>query len=1220
VISEIMYHPVEEPAFQGDGTPVLNLYEDVHEFVELHNPTTNMVDLSGWELTTAIQFTFPSRASIRPGEFVVVAKDKTRLAAVAAYGLSESAFFGPYEDQLSNKGEIIRLRDANRTTVDSVTYSASFPWPISADGLGAGEDWTNLKPREYQYRGRSLERVSFVVSGNDPANWLASPLPGEPSPGRSNAVNRLRPKPVVINLDASSSATGQSLIRRNEPVRVDCLCSSVEELSKVRLEYFVDNIEQTNETRTVVEMYPLGNFTEGRFVIELPGLPDRSIVRYRIRGDRGDGDEVISPRADDPFSWHAYFVTPTRTSVNPAYDLFISAKSLRTLQTNITQNPRRYTLPDPPGLPRASWNAAEPAVFAHDGVVYDVRMRHHGSQFRRDVNRRSYKLQFPRYRLFNNRPGIFVTDKDYQTQGGHMVFRAVGLPTSSTRWVDLYMNNTARLPRLEQDEYDETMLERYHEEQFRLHPEQPLQLPGELFKAQGVFDNFGGPYGRADGKLLPARTNRNVLVWTPLQRYEWTYGLQNNGWRGHSAFKEMLEGMWKARNGRIQPPTAAEISKLRPYFAEQWDLDKTLTYLAAINWMSPWDDIIHNYFIWQQRDGKWSMLPWDFDGVMNGASHTTSIFTGLLHAGPNGFKESFIAAYRQEFRERAWWLNNTVLHPDHLVAIGLPTQIRSWTRSRLNAVNTQLALGPFERPTRPVNLTPANGGSAGPFDLLRASSYGYSTNPPLAHVSTTWTIRSAKGSYYAPVYQATTTTDLTSLPLPSYLLQLGEAYFWRCTYVADNGHPSIASSETWFTFGQPVRDASDLLLSEIMANNQNSVAHGNRHPDWIELYNPSDQPRSLDGFSLTDDFWEPAKYAFPPGVVIPSRSYLVVWCDDATAAPGLHAGFGLNAQGETICLFASSPSGPVLKDIVTIGLQLADLSVGRGGDGAGDWALNVPTPNGLNQPAQTGAVENLRINEWAANPASGSDWFEIYNPDATPLSLGGLFLTDNLANPTNSLLAPLSFIAPGGFLKLVADGNTGAGADHVGFRLNANGGSLGLYSSNRTAIDVVMYGLQMTGLSQARIPNGAATVFGGPGTPGRSNWADTDNDGLPDAWELSNGLSPFLNADAAADADGDGQSNLQEYTSGTNPRDTRSKLRIESLEWPRDDNGKVRIAFTALPGKTYTVQYRNTIADGAWLKWMDVPAQNLPRRIELTDPIGDSSQSRYYRIVTPRQP
>ena len=33
-----MYHPVEEPAFNADGTPVLDLYEDVHEFVEIYNP------------------------------------------------------------------------------------------------------------------------------------------------------------------------------------------------------------------------------------------------------------------------------------------------------------------------------------------------------------------------------------------------------------------------------------------------------------------------------------------------------------------------------------------------------------------------------------------------------------------------------------------------------------------------------------------------------------------------------------------------------------------------------------------------------------------------------------------------------------------------------------------------------------------------------------------------------------------------------------------------------------------------------------------------------------------------------------------------------------------------------------------------------------------------------------------------------------------------------
>ena len=45
-ITEIMYHPVEQPAFNADGTPVMDLYEDVHEFVELHNAGTAAVSLA----------------------------------------------------------------------------------------------------------------------------------------------------------------------------------------------------------------------------------------------------------------------------------------------------------------------------------------------------------------------------------------------------------------------------------------------------------------------------------------------------------------------------------------------------------------------------------------------------------------------------------------------------------------------------------------------------------------------------------------------------------------------------------------------------------------------------------------------------------------------------------------------------------------------------------------------------------------------------------------------------------------------------------------------------------------------------------------------------------------------------------------------------------------------------------------------------------------------
>ena len=47
---------------------------------------------------------------------------------------------------------------------------------------------------------------------------------------------------------------------------------------------------------------------------------------------------------------------------------------------------------------------------------------------------------------------------------------------------------------------------------------------------------------------------------------------------------------------------------------------------------------------------------------------------------------------------------------------------------------------------------------------------------------------------------------------------------------------------------------------------------------------------------------------------------------------------------------------------------------------------------------------------------------------------------------------------------------------------------------------------------------------------------DADGDGIPDDWEIANGLNPHDPSDAGQDTDGDGLTNLQEYQLGTNPR------------------------------------------------------------------------------------
>jgi hypothetical protein len=169
IINELHYHP-------PDG---------FDEFVELYNVSNAEAPLydplattNTWRMTRGISFTFPV-ATVIPaqGYMLLVAIDPDQFRAT--YSIPANIpILGPYGGGLSNGGERVDLARPDEEdqgnvpyiVVDSILYDDEAPWPPDPDGVGP-----------------SLERISAMRYGNEPANWLPSTASGG-TPGRRNSV------------------------------------------------------------------------------------------------------------------------------------------------------------------------------------------------------------------------------------------------------------------------------------------------------------------------------------------------------------------------------------------------------------------------------------------------------------------------------------------------------------------------------------------------------------------------------------------------------------------------------------------------------------------------------------------------------------------------------------------------------------------------------------------------------------------------------------------------------------------------------------------------------------------------------------------------------------------------------------------------------------------------------------------------------------------------
>lgn len=179
----------------------------------------------------------------------------------------------------------------------------------------------------------------------------------------------------------------------------------------------------------------------------------------------------------------------------------------------------------------------------------------------------------------------------------------------------------------------------------------------------------------------------------------------------------------------------------------------------------------------------------------------------------------------------------------------------------------------------------------------------------------------------------------------------------------------------------------DLVINEISASNSTIEADADgEFDDWIEFYNNTSAPIVMDGYYLSDNSSNPTKWSFPVGTTINANDFLIVWVDNDTLQPGLHANFKLSSSGESLLL--SNASGTLL-DEITFGTQVTDVTFGRFQNGTGSFILMDPTFEATNVNTITVEVEgvenvNNTFNVYP-NPASNNVTIEFKSAEPQTL-------------------------------------------------------------------------------------------------------------------------------------------------------------------------------------------------------------------------------------------
>ncbi len=701
----------------------------------------------------------------------------------------------------------------------------------------------------------------------------------------------------------------------------------------------------------------------------------------------------------------------------------------------------------------------------------------------------------------------------------------------------------------------------------------PNAAEGVLHKIEDWFeynDTFG--FGNLDAELI-ALTTTNLATGLPelkQERYRWWFRKRAVN-DSHHDYSELLR-LVEAANTPNQEQFTARLKELI-------DVDQWMAVMALRHASGDWDAFGYrrgkNMYAYKPTGGKWTLMHWDnafsfglgdgttadlfdvahFDGTIDKV--TQRMFNATIEFRRSYLRALYEIAHGPFVPSRV----NPIIDARHqaLLANGVPVSpadtVKDWIADRRQYILSQVA----------------SVGSGFAITINNGNNFGTNRNTLVL-------------SGNAPVQVKTIQVNGVEYPIT-----WKDITAWEIRVALRPGQ-NLLRVEGFDQTGQAVGQATDTISVNYTGNPDafsgrvvfNEIAYNPSNPgaEFVELHNTS----RTTAFDLSGNRINGLDFVFDPGTVIVPGGFLVVVGDPVAFGEaygytipiaGSFSGSTLDDEGETLSLISADgqtvlaavrydsvapwPSGPLG---APVSLQVVDPA--QDTTRVGNWAMHVgnATPGAANSVrASFTPFPRLWVNELVASNLNGpadaagdrDPWVELYNSGATAVSLTGMYLTDDYAQPTKWAFPAGASIAPGQFVVVWLDNEPGESTPaqwHANFRLPAGTGSVGLaglQNGQPVVFDYISYEALPAARAYGAYPDGQAVLrqLFFTATPGAANNASPGPVSVfINEWMASN-VSTIPDPD-----DGDYDDWFELYNAGAGAVDLSGYSLTDDLERP----------------------------------------------------------------------